>query len=182
LSNTTDSGIEDPGGEGRPAPRLGARLVRLVSIVLAVVLVLAVAGAVWLALKARAADQEKEDRARAVSVASQFALRVDSFDGKDIEGYSKGIQELLTTKYKSEFEKQFEPFKQVYTQAQAVGTGKILMAGVASYDDDSATVLVVHDGSVKSKLGQSQVRHQRWTIDMVKVGDRWLVDEFTPVN
>ena len=70
----------------------------------------------------------------------------------------------------------------VYTQAQAVGTGKVLMAGVASYDDDSATVLVVHDGSVKSKLGQSQVRHQRWTVNLVKVRDRWLVDQFTPVN
>ena len=104
-----------------------------------------------------------------MNVASQFALRMDTFDGKDIDAYSKSVQELLTTKYKSEFDKQFEPFKQVYAQAQAVGTGKVLMAGVASYDDDSATVLVVHDGSVKSKLGQSQVRHQRWTVNMVKV-------------
>jgi Mce-associated membrane protein len=182
LSDNTDAGIEDPGGQGRPAPRMSARLVRIVSVVLAIVLVLAAGAAVWMALKARSADDQKEDRARAVSVASQFALRVDTFDGKDIEAYSKSIQEMLTTKYKSEFDKQFGPFKQVYEQAQAVGTGKVLMAGVASYDDDSATVLVVHDGSVKSKLGQSQVRHQRWTVNLVKVRDRWLVDAFTPVN
>jgi hypothetical protein len=182
LSDNTNAGIEDPGGQGRPAPRVSARLIRIVSLVLAVVLVLAAGAAVWMALKARSADDQKEDRARAVSVASQFALRVDTFEGKDIDAYSKRIQELLTTKYKSEFDKQFEPFKQVYAQAQAVGTGKVLMAGVASYDDDSATVLVVHDGSVKSKLGQSQVRHQRWTVNMVKVRGRWLVDQFTPVN
>ena len=55
------------------------------------------------------------------------------------------------------------------------------MTGVGSYDPDSATVLVVHDGSVKSKLG-SQVRHQRWSVDLVKVDGKWLVDDFNPVN
>ena len=44
MSDNTDSGIEDPGGQGRPAPSVGARLVRIVSIVLAVVLVLAAGG------------------------------------------------------------------------------------------------------------------------------------------
>ena len=61
-------------------------------------------------------------------------------------------------------------------------TGKVVMSGIASYDNDSATVLVVHDGSVKSKLGQSQVRHQRWSVDLVKVNGRWLIDDFSPVN
>ena len=133
-------------------------------------------------MKVHHSDDEQRQRAEAVNAASQFALRMDTFDGTDMDAYSKKVQQLLTTKYKSEFDKQFQPFKQVYSQAQAVGTGKVVMSGVASYDADSATVLVVHDGSVKSKLGQSQVRHQRWTVDLVKVDGRWLVDDFSPVN
>jgi Mce-associated membrane protein len=182
LSNENDAGVEDPGEHGRPASRASARLLRIVTLVLAVVLVAGIGVALWFAHQVRASDDEQHQRAQAVNAASQFALRMDTFDGKDIDAYSKKVQELLTTKYKSEFDKQFEPFKQVYSQAQAVGTGKVVMSGVASYDPDSATVLVVHDGSVKSKLGQSQVRHQRWTIDLVKVGGRWLVDDFSPVN
>jgi Mce-associated membrane protein len=182
LSNDIDAGIEDPGAHGRPAPRVSERLARILTAALAVVLVVAIAFAVWFETKARKADQQQRGRAEAVSAAQQFAVRMDTFDGKDMNAYSKKVQQLLTTKYKSEFDKQFQPFKQVYAQAKAVGTGKVIMSGVASYDDDSATVLVVHDGSVKSKLGQSQVRHQRWTVDLVKVGGSWLVDDFSPVN
>jgi len=182
LSNEVDAGIQDPGEHGRPAPRVTERLLRVVSAVLAVVLVVAVVVAVWFELKVRDSDSEQRQRGEAVNAASQFAVRMDTFDGKDMAGYSKSVQQLLTTKYKSEFAKQFQPFQQVYSQAQAVGTGKVVMSGVASFDADSATVLVVHDGSVKSKLGQSQVRHQRWSVDLVKVGGRWLVDDFSPVN
>jgi Mce-associated membrane protein len=182
LSNHIDAGIEDPGEHGRPAPRVSERLLRILTAVLALVLVAGVAVAVWFEVKVRDADRDQRQRAEAVAAASQFAVRMDTFDGKKMDAYSKSVQQLLTTKYKSEFDKQFQPFKQVYTQAQAVGTGKVVMSGVSSFDPDSATVLVVHDGSVKSKLGQSQVRHQRWSVDLVKVGGRWLIDDFSPVN
>jgi len=181
LSTDTHAGIHDPGAEKRPARRLGARTVRIVTIVLAVLLVLAVGAAVWMWTKSNAADDKSRERASAAATAGQFALRVDTFDGKDIEKYSKSVQELLTTKYRTEFDKQFAPFKQVYAQAQATGTGKILVTGVGSIDEDSATVLVAHDAAVKSKLG-NQERHFRWSIDLVKVKGKWLVDEFTPVN
>ncbi len=182
MSNETNAGIEDPGEHGRAAPRVSERLLRILTAVLAVVLVAGVVLAVVFTVKVRHSDDEQRQRAEAVNAASQFALRMDTFDGKDMDSYSKKVQQLLTTKYKSEFDKQFQPFKQVYSQAQAVGTGKVVMSGVASYDADSATVLVVHDGSVKSKLGQSQVRHQRWTVDLVKVDGKWLIDDFSPVN
>ena len=181
MSTDTNAGIDDPGAEKRPARRMGARTLRILTIVLAVVLVVAVAAAVWMWSKAEAADDKRRERAAAAAVASQFALRVDTFDGKDIDKYSKDVQALLTTKYRTEFGKQFEPFKQLYTQAQATGTGKILVTGVGSIDDDSATVLVAHDASVKSKLG-NQERHFRWSVELVKVKGKWLVDEFTPVN
>jgi hypothetical protein len=181
LSTETIAGVQDPGGQQRAARGPGARTLRIVCAVLAVLLVAAVAAAVWLGLKTHAASQERDDRAAAANVASQFALRVDTFDGKDMDSYGKSVQGLLTTKYKSEFEKQFAPFKQVYAKAQASSTGKVLMTAVGSYDPDSASVLVVHDGSVKSKLG-SQVRHQRWAVDLVKVDGKWLVDDFNPVN
>jgi len=181
LSDPTNAGTEDPGEQQRPAPPVRARTVRVLSAVLAVVLVVAAGAAVWLWLKTQTVDDEQKERAAASNVATQLALRVDTFDGTDIDEYSKSIQALLTTKYKAEFEEQFEPFKQLFTQAKATGTGKIIMSGVGSADSDSATVLVVHDAMVKSQLGDQQ-RHLRWTVDLVKVDGRWLVDDFNPVN
>jgi Mce-associated membrane protein len=34
---------------------------------------------------------------------------------------------------------------------------------------------------VKSSVGNSQ-RHHRWSVDLVKVDGRWLIDGFDPVN
>jgi hypothetical protein len=149
--------------------------------VLAVLLVAATVAAVVFSSKLRGDNDRDRDRAAAVSVAEQFALRVDNFNGKNIDTYSKSIQALLTTKFKTEFDKQFEPFKQVYTQADATGTGKILVSGVGSADDDSATVLVAHDALVKSKLGDQQ-RHNRWSVSVVKVQGKWRIDDFSPVS
>ena len=44
--------------------------------------------------------------------------------------------------------------KQSYEAAKVKGTGKVLLTGVGDSDDDSATVLVVHDASVKTTPGQ----------------------------
>jgi Mce-associated membrane protein len=68
-----------------------------------------------------------------------------------------------------------------YTAAKVQGTGKVLISGVADLDSDSATVLVAHDASVKTTEGNLQ-HHYRWNVDLVKVGNKWLVDNFAPVN
>lgn len=182
MTEQNSSGTHGPGAPERPRRvRVRARTLQWVSAVLALLLVAATVGAVVLGVKLSKDNAQDRDRAAAVSVAEQFALRVDNFNGKSIDKYSKSIQALLTTKFKSEFDKQFEPFKQVYTQAEATGTGKILVSGVGSADADSATVLVAHDALVKSKLGDQQ-RHNRWSVSVVKVQGTWRIDDFSPVG
>ena len=110
MSTETIAGIQDPGARQRPAARRRARArCGSLSVVLAVVLVLAVArGRVAVARKAHAADERARRPGRGRERGPQFALRVDTFDGKNIDKYSKSVQGLLTTKYKTEFDKQFE--------------------------------------------------------------------------
>ena len=181
MSEPTDAGIQDPGGPQRPAPRIGARTVRIVSAALAVLLVLAAGTALWLGLKAKGSDERQQERASASSVASQFALRMDSIDGTNFDKYIKGINELLTTKAKTKNQKTFESIKQSYEAAKVKGTGKVLLTAVGDSDDDSATVLVVHDASVKTTQGNID-HHYRWSVDVVKVDGEWRVDDFNPVN
>jgi len=181
LSEPTDAGIQDPGGPQRPALRMGARTVRIISAVLAVLLVLAAGAALWFGLKAKDSDERQQERASASSVASQFALRMDNVDGTNFDNYIKGINELLTTKAKTKNQKTFESIKQSYEAAKVKGTGKVLLTAVGDSDDDSATVLVVHDASVKTTQGNID-HHYRWSVDVVKVDGEWRVDDFNPVN
>jgi hypothetical protein len=121
------------------------------------------------------------ERKEATAVAEQFALRMDNVDGSDFDGYIKGINELLTTKAKTENQKTFEAMKQSYAAAKVKGTGKVLVSGVSELDDDSASVLVAHDASVTTTQGDIE-RHYRWTVNVVKVNGEWRVDDFNPVN
>jgi Mce-associated membrane protein len=160
---------------------MGARTVWIISAVLAVVLVLAAGAALFFGLKAKDSDEQQQERASASSVASQFALRMDNVDGTNFDKYIKGINELLTTKAKTKNQKTFESIKQSYEAAKVKGTGKVLLTAVGDSDDDSATVLVVHDASVKTTQGNID-HHYRWSVDVVKVNGEWRVDDFNPVN
>jgi hypothetical protein len=58
--------------------------------------------------------------------------------------------------------------------------GQVLSSAVANLDPDSAQVLVVSDANVTTVF-DSRARHFRWEVELVKIDDRWLVDNFTPV-
>lgn len=181
MSTASQAGTDDPGGHGRPALRLGARGVRILSAVLVVLLVAAAVVAGVLASKAGAADQRRQDRAAAAAVAEQFALRMDKVDGTDFDSYIAGINQLLTTKAKAKNSEVFDVMKQSYQTAKVKGTGNVLLTAVGDSDPDSANVLVVHDASVETTQGNVE-HHYRWTVSLVKVKGSWLVDDFNPVN
>jgi hypothetical protein len=101
------------------------------------------------------------ERHRVLAVAEQFCLRVDA--------------------YKKAFETEFGAIEQLGIQKGQKGKGTIVASGIGEMDDDSATALVVHDNTITSSTGTTQ-RHSRWTIDLVKVDGKWLVDDFTPVS
>jgi len=122
-----------------------------------------------------------DQRHEVVAVAEQFCLRVDAFNGDDPDTYKKLVTQMLTTKYKKAFDTEFAAIQQLGIQQGQNGKGTIVASGVGDIDDDSATVLVVHDNTITSSAGTTQ-RHSRWTIDLNKVDGKWLVDDFTPVS
>ena len=102
---------------------------------------------------------------------------MDTFDGDHIDDYDQAVNALLTTKAKTKFKQSFQAFDEGLPARQGQGTGKLHAAGMEDTDDDSATVLVVHDGSVKSTPA-TRSSHLRWSVQLVKVDGAWLVDDF----
>jgi len=136
----------------------------------------------WFSSGDGAAVPDQQVRSRVIATAEQFCLRVDGFDGSDPDGYQKSVTQMLTTKYKAAFDTQFEQIEKLGIQAGQKGKGTIVASGIADIDDDSASVLVVHDNAITESGKATTQRHSRWTISLVKVGGKWLVDDFTPAS
>ena len=148
--------------------------------VLVLLLVAAVAAGVWGFTRLRSAESELDARADVVRVAEQFTVAVNNYDSASVDNYKSTVGDLLSTKFRAEFEKAMEDIVAQVQQAKMDSEGKVLASGVATIDDDSARVLVVSDATVKTVFDQRE-RHFRWEISLVKVDGKWLVDDFTPV-
>jgi Mce-associated membrane protein len=173
---------EDDSGSQGPAPSGGGSRLRLIMAgVLVLLLVVAVAGGVWGFTRLRAADAELDARADVIRVAERFTVAVNNYDAASADDYKSSVSDLLSTNFRTEFEKAMDDIVAQVQQAKMQSEGEVLATGVASIDADSARVLVVSDATVKTVYDQRQ-RHFRWQVSLVKVDGRWLVDDFTPVS
>ena len=148
--------------------------------VLVLLLVAAVAAGIWGFARLSSAEKEIDARADVVRVAEQFAVAVNNFDSNSVDDYRSSVSELLSTKFRGEYDKAMEDIVTSVQEAEMESEGEVLASGVATIDDDSARVLVVSDATVKTVFDERQ-RHFRWEVSLVKVEGKWLVDDFTPV-
>jgi hypothetical protein len=162
-------------------------LLRASALVLALVLVASVVIAVLMDRKVRAHDRLDADRRDALTAAEQFALRMDDFAAPSVAAYESGIEQLMTTKGKTDFAQYKQVVAPVYNALQPKAkqaksgvkapTGSIALAGVSDISSDAATVLVAHDSQI---TGTGKALHFRWTISLRKVDGSWLVDDLPP--
>lgn len=172
---------------GAPAgrrPSMSPRLSRGVTVVLAVVALLAAVAIVVELLVVRPdyldARTEDQNRTDAVRAAERFAVQVNNFDASDTATLKQQLAPMLSTKFRSDFQATIDDILSQINQAKLSSKGEVVKSAVASVDPDSAEVLVVADATAKSVYG-TRARHFRWSVDLVKVDGRWLVDNFTPV-
>jgi hypothetical protein len=125
---------------------------------------------------------DDSDRARAIAVAQQFALRVDTLDTANLDAYVKSVSAVLTTKFKAKF------LAGVKDQLGATPskdgqktTGKIRAIGVEDIDSDSASVVVAHDQNFTIN-GRQVAQGFRWVVTLRKVDGDWLVDDSQDID
>ena len=142
-------------------------------------------------------DSLQTDRDAAMSQARQFALRINTYgpdllDAKSgqMPKYRTQVEEVITAKFRADFEKDGVPLAEAsVSQTGLKRTAQVYATGVATIDDDTATVLVAGSftNAYPKKKGSSTYvaadpEPYRFEISMVKTGGKWLVDNFTPVE
>ena len=170
---------QDPAG--RPAtPRAVVVMVSVLAALTALGLVVAAAGW-WVAREPGQAAARLDQRGEVTRTAEQFTVRVNNYDADSVDDYKESVGELLSTKFRGNFDDAMEEIVGQVQEAEMKSQGEVLASGVASLDDDSARVLVAADAAVTTVYDERQ-RHFRWEVSLVKVDGEWLVDDFTAVG
>jgi Mce-associated membrane protein len=186
-----------------PAPA-GARLTPRVRVAVAASLALVVAACVALLIWMSVADRASADggldlpdeREQVMSLTDQFVKRLGTYspdmidDSGQMPEYREQVREVITPKFAADFDKEVATAEQLVAQGGITRTADVFATAVSSIDDDSARVLVAgaftdsyEQGSgAKSQTVDQEPLPFRFTVDLVVIDGKWLVDDFSPVT
>jgi Mce-associated membrane protein len=182
LASQCDVAVDDP-SEGRPQMMAGRRRRARLVVLLGVVLVMTIGGlAGWLGYRALQAQREAALRAVFVQMARQGALDLTTIDythaGNDVHRILDGA----TGKFRADFQSRSQPLVDVVKQARSKSQGTITEAGLESFHQDSAQVLLAVAVTTTYAGNQSDSKAWRMRIGMQKVGNSAKMSnvEFVP--
>ena len=141
-------------------------------------LVAAVAVVVLLLELRRTGDLDAERQA-ALQAARQQAVNLTSIDHRTAERDIDRVLALATGELAEQFEREQEQLAEVLQRNRAASEGEVLGAGLVQLDDRAATALVAVDAFVttaENEGGAPTVQRYRMSIDLRRVGDRWLAE------
>lgn len=192
---SSDAVVGDPAGPGGaskatpPAPvrhgerrspvtsAIGAlrRLARPVPM-LVVALVASLLWGVSLGLQVRSDNREASDRGEAVAAAESVAVSLTSYDHTRLEADFAAATGNLTEAFRADYTVATQVFRQLITQLHAKATASVLNAGLVSYGDGRAEVLVFVDQTVTNdSLKAPRLDRSRMRLTLEKQHGRWLV-------
>ena len=176
-----------PTDEKPPAGRGWSRGGRRAVTGLAVVAVLLIVASISLAVvvKRHSDDVAAADEARVQAVVSarQSILNLDSLSASTIDRDLARVTDGATGTFKAEFAKAAPDLKKLVVERKTVSSGEIRSAGIVRSDNDTATVLVAVDRTIKDSTNATGVvARDRWRVDLEVHGGRWLVSDLQPVS
>ncbi len=153
---------------------------RITVLVLAVLAVLACAGAGWFGLSwYRAAHDESLELAATRDVvlreAQQVAVNLNTLDFERVEQTLDQWEQSSTGQVAEEYRRNRESYARAMTEARAKTEARVLEAAVAELDPRAGTalVLVAADVTVTAQQGAPTVQRQRLQIGMTRTGQGW---------
>jgi Mce-associated membrane protein len=191
---TTDSATSSP----RTASR--SRSALLVAFVLVIVGCLVSLGILLFVLdesegEGSSGSGPQAQREELMSQTQQFVLRVNSFgpewldEQNKMPRYAAGVSELMTAKFAASFEQSVVIPEQQVAQSGYGRSAEVFATGVASMDEDSATVLVGFvrtDSYPKPRDPDKRLKlpgnPERWAVELVHTEGEWLVDNYAVIT
>jgi Mce-associated membrane protein len=167
----------------RLVPSWLSRIPRPVAVGVAIIVALLGLGG-WLGFRVHQDDQVRAQRNLCVQVARQTAINLTTINYSEVDADIKRVLDSATGGFHEEFQNRSQPFVEVVKKVQSKTEGTIAEAGLLSYANDQAQVLVAI--SVKTSMAgappDQEPRRWRMRLTVDKTGDGAKVSkvEFVP--
>jgi Mce-associated membrane protein len=160
-----------------------SRIPRPIAVGVAVIVALLGVGG-WLGFRLHQDDHGRAQRNLYVQVARQTAINLTTINYSEVDSDIKRVLDSATGDFHEEFQNRSQPFVEVVKKVQSKTEGTIAEAGLLSYANDQAQVLVAI--SVKTSMAgappDQEPRRWRMRLTVDKNGDGAKVSkvEFVP--
>jgi Mce-associated membrane protein len=167
--------------QSSPATAGGRRVLAPVTLAVAVV---GLATALVLLVLGLGHDVTRDDRrASALAAARQAVVNFTSFDYRQLDKQFAVVADETTGDFAQQFASQRDTIRKRLTESNGVTRATVLDAGLEAATTTEATAVVALDQVIDSKeLKQPVTSRQRVEVHLVRSGDRWLVDNVSPVG
>jgi len=179
-SELTDQAPPSEPTEEAQASRMSAVL----TLVLALLTILALVAAGYFGLKVRTDARVAEARDQAPATAERAAKAILEYDYRRLPADRKRASVYLTPEFRKKYlanftllEKQKDGTPGAAVQTKTVVTASVLGSGVMNAEADIVRVLVYVNQDSRKPGVDPQVFQNRVAMTMKKVGNRWLVDD-----
>jgi Mce-associated membrane protein len=148
------------------------------SLVLAVLLVLAVAAAVTFGVLLGRRAAADHAGAQALATARAYAVTLTSYDYRHLDRNFADVLDGATGEFKDEYAGAGRALRRLITQAKATAKGNVLAAGIQSESPDRVEVLVFVDQSItNASTPAPRLDRTRVLMTLTPHDGRWLVDK-----
>jgi Mce-associated membrane protein len=149
--------------------------------VLAVVLVLLLAGVSLLAVLVNNRSSTDDGRSGALQAARQVASDISSYDYEKADAQFNHLLTISTGEMRTQVQKSIESLVPLIKEGKAKSQGVIRDAAITQVRGDSVTVIAVVDQTATNTAVTKPTLHRyRFVIVMTKVDGRWLVSKLEP--
>ena len=189
MTDTADADIDpgesDEGEASAPAPvdrRAGIRD-RAPWFAAVALFILAVVLAVLAATFRSDLAAERDDRDQVQRVSGELATALLTYDYRDLDGWKERVLVNATGTFRRTFEDTFSAsLEPIVTEVQGSSTATVKEIFLGDITESSSTAIVVADTVANGTAGRRSSFDTYIQLDLVKVGERWKVNDVTNLN
>ncbi len=125
---------------------------------------------------------ESAARAQVVQIAGDYAVKLSSFDYRDLDKNRSAITAMSTEEFGKKYDEMVKALTEIVSNGKGVATAEVVNSAVESISGDKATVILFVNQKARNVVApDGKNQPYRMVVKLARTDGRWLVDDVQTV-